>query len=416
MVFADRRIADELLDLPIEEREYISRSSFGGKLGKAVSEPHALVERTRSGLVLRHLSSTNETFVNGRTVTNECLLADQDVIRLGHSLLVVELRRHEASVAELSHGWKLHAALDAVGKRVFSDDPLLIEGETGTGKEVVARSVHHRQRPAGPFVAINLAGLAPQLAEVELFGARPGAFTGATNRQGLFAAADHGTLLLDELGFAPLEIQRLLLRVLQERTIRRVGDDRARPIDVRVIAATSRDIGALVRRGLFLEDLRQRFWPLLKLPPLRERRVDILRLARARWQKRNEGDLLVSAEAAEALLLYRFGGNVRQLQSCFDTLPRPSDGIFTSRDLLSFLDEIKHEEEWPDRPSSDRAHHEVLRELIAHGIRDPHVLSRIARVDVRTARKYLAENSQIEATRRSTTIKSPVPSTRKDGV
>ncbi len=203
-----------------------------------------------------------------------------------------------------------------------TDATVLVRGESGSGKELVARAIHlesHRAR--GPFVAVNCAALTPTLLESELFGHVRGAFTGAVkDRKGLFEQADGGTLFLDEVAELPLEVQSKLLRVLEQRTVTPVGGSREVPVDVRVIAATHRALRREVEQGRFREDLmyRLRVVPVF-LPPLRERRGDVELLLRTFLRRFNEaGPRHVSSVAPEAmrsLLDHDWPGNVRELRN-----------------------------------------------------------------------------------------------------
>ncbi len=205
------------------------------------------------------------------------------------------------------------------------DATVLIEGETGTGKELVARSIHESShRRDRPFVAVNCAGLTDSLLTSQLFGHRRGAFTGAVeDRQGFFEAANGGTIFLDEIGDIPMNVQTALLRVIQEREIIRLGDARPRKIDVRIIAATHRDLGEEVAHQRFRADLLYRIRVArVPLPPLRARREDIPLLAntfleelRAETGKRVE---VVSEEAMRRLVTYAWPGNVRELRSAIE--------------------------------------------------------------------------------------------------
>jgi DNA-binding NtrC family response regulator len=202
------------------------------------------------------------------------------------------------------------------------DTTVLITGESGVGKEALARFIHEESsRAPGPFVAINCAAVPEALIESELFGHVRGAFTGATqDRVGLFEAANRGTLLLDEAGDLPLPMQAKLLRVLQEREIRRVGENRVRRVDVRVLAATLRDLTSDVASGRFRQDLYYRLRVIeLHVPPLRERRDDILPLARRALnetaQRLQRGVTGLTPAAAEQLLRWNWPGNVRELQN-----------------------------------------------------------------------------------------------------
>jgi Nif-specific regulatory protein len=204
----------------------------------------------------------------------------------------------------------------------FSSIPVLIEGETGTGKELVARGIHRASaRGDAPFVAVNCAALPEALLESELFGHRRGAFTGATDDQpGLFRAAKGGVILLDEIGEMPLAMQAKLLRVVQENEVTPIGDTRPSKVDVRVISATNRDLKAALATGAFRQDLYYRLagFP-IRLPPLRERREDIpflaarfLELASERHHKSLHG---FESSVIDLLSRFDWPGNVRELQN-----------------------------------------------------------------------------------------------------
>ncbi len=205
-----------------------------------------------------------------------------------------------------------------------SEATVLIAGESGTGKEVTARVIHAQSaRRSGPFVAVNAAALPGELLESELFGHVRGAFTGATrDRAGRFEAASGGTLFLDEVGDLPLHLQVKLLRVLQEHTYERVGDDQPRKASARIIAATNRDLRRAVGQGTFREDLyyRLRVFP-IELPPLRERREDVEPIARlflSNVCSRIGRALQFSPDAMRALLSYEWPGNVRELENALE--------------------------------------------------------------------------------------------------
>ena len=203
--------------------------------------------------------------------------------------------------------------------------PVLIEGESGTGKELLARTIHeHSPRRGRPFVAVNCTSLSETLLESELFGHVRGAFTGAVERRpGLFREANRGTIFLDEVGDMSLAMQAKLLRVLQEQEVKPVGGAETIPVDVRVVAATHRDLTSLVSSGRFREDLYYRLRVVvLRVPPLRDRRDDIpllaehfLRRFAALSQRRLDG---FSPQATKALLAYRWPGNVRELENVVD--------------------------------------------------------------------------------------------------
>ncbi|MCD6418921.1 sigma-54-dependent Fis family transcriptional regulator [bacterium] len=201
-----------------------------------------------------------------------------------------------------------------------ADATVLILGETGTGKELVARAVHERsQRAKKPFVAINCAAITETLLESELFGYEKGAFTGADRRKpGMFELANNGTLFLDEIAEMPQSLQAKLLRVLQEKTVYHLGGTTPIPVDVRIIAATNKDIKKLVNEHRFREDLYFRIavFP-INLPPLRARREDIPLLARHFLAKRST-NAQISPEAMELLMDYNFPGNVRELENILE--------------------------------------------------------------------------------------------------
>jgi two-component system response regulator AtoC len=254
--------------------------------------------------------------------------------------LVRENRRLRTAAAPpperiLGESEGLKAVLRQVDRLAPVNTTVLITGESGTGKELIARALHERSsRAANPFVAINCGAIPAGLIESELFGHAKGAFTDArTAKQGLFSEADGGTLFLDEVGELPLPAQVKLLRVLQEGEIRPVGESRAEKVDVRVIAATLRDLGKLVERGEFREDLYYRLNVVnLRMPPLRERREDIPLLARAFIHRFNrqlnreppvEG---LSPEAEALMAAYAWPGNVRELENAMERAVLLADG------------------------------------------------------------------------------------------
>jgi two-component system, NtrC family, response regulator HydG len=215
--------------------------------------------------------------------------------------------------------------LDLARRIAKVDSTVLITGESGAGKERIARFIHDESaRTAGPFLAINCAAVPESLLESELFGHAKGSFTGASqDRAGLFEAANGGTLLLDEIGDVPPAMQVKLLRVLQEREVRRVGENRARSINVRVLAATNRDLLADVHGARFRQDLYYRLRVVeVAVPPLRERRDDVMPLARlflaASAKRFGKKAPTLTPDAANALLRYSWPGNVRELENALE--------------------------------------------------------------------------------------------------
>jgi DNA-binding NtrC family response regulator len=228
-----------------------------------------------------------------------------------------------------------------VRKVAPTDSTVLLLGESGTGKELIARSIHLQSRRAqGPFVPVNVAALPESLIESELFGHARGAFTGAAaERQGLIEAADHGTLFLDEIGDMPLATQVKLLRTLESSELRRLGDNALRVVDVRVVAATHRDLAREVAEGRFREDFYYRLNVVqIELPPLRERREDIGLLAsyfleRASARAGRAG-LAFAPEATQVLERYDYPGNVRELENAIEHAVVVSEGpVITPADL-----------------------------------------------------------------------------------
>ena len=202
-----------------------------------------------------------------------------------------------------------------------SNATVLLTGESGTGKEVMAGFIHRQsERRDGPLVAVNCAAISPQLLHSELFGHEKGAFTGAINRRlGRFREANGGTLFLDEVGEMPLELQPVLLRVLETRRLTAVGGDRELSIDVRLVAATNRDLEKEVEAGRFRSDLYYRLNVIaLMLPPLRERTEDILALARFFLARNGSGEKRLSPAAAQCLMAHPWPGNVREMANAME--------------------------------------------------------------------------------------------------
>jgi two-component system response regulator HydG len=251
---------------------------------------------------------------------------------LEHAQLAEEVKRLREERAEpaafgelVGESPAMRALRDVVARVARSDAPVLITGETGTGKELVARAIHAASaRRGGPFVAVNCAAVPEALLESELFGHARGAFTDAREpRTGLFVHASGGTLLLDEVGDLPPSVQPKLLRALQEQRVRPLGASNEVPLDVRLVAATNRDLEAAVEHGRFREDLMFRIDVLrVELPPLRSRGGDVLLLAqrfvRACAERAGKPVVGLSRGAAEKVLHYGWPGNVRELQNCIE--------------------------------------------------------------------------------------------------
>jgi DNA-binding NtrC family response regulator len=248
---------------------------------------------------------------------------------LERKLLVSENRQLRRQLSErfsfegiVSQSTAMSQVLNIAGRVASSSAPVLITGETGTGKELVAKAVHFAgSRREKPFVAVNCAALSENLLESELFGHEKGAFTGADRqRKGRFEMAEGGTLFIDEVGEIPLALQVKLLRVLQERYYERVGSSHSLPTNVRIVAATNRNLEAMVREGKFREDLFYRLNVVaIRLPPLRERREDIPPLVDAfikRFASENSKKISgISREAMDLLMKHSYPGNVRELEN-----------------------------------------------------------------------------------------------------
>jgi transcriptional regulator with GAF, ATPase, and Fis domain len=236
----------------------------------------------------------------------------------------------------------LFALLD---KYIEADDPVLITGDSGTGKELVARAIHaHSRRATRPFVSENCAALPEALLESELFGYMRGAFTGATaNKKGLFETAEGGVLFLDEVGEMPVELQKKLLRVLQEGQVRPLGSQHTVKVDVRLICATNRNLELMVREGEFREDLYYRLAVLpVHLPPLRDRREDVPQLVKrflGDLQRETQIRVRVSPDAMERIVAYTWPGNVRELQNEIRRAAILCDGIILESHLSQHVRE-----------------------------------------------------------------------------
>nr|NIQ02692.1 sigma-54-dependent Fis family transcriptional regulator [Nitrospinaceae bacterium]NIR56632.1 sigma-54-dependent Fis family transcriptional regulator [Nitrospinaceae bacterium]NIS87095.1 sigma-54-dependent Fis family transcriptional regulator [Nitrospinaceae bacterium]NIT83949.1 sigma-54-dependent Fis family transcriptional regulator [Nitrospinaceae bacterium]NIU46140.1 sigma-54-dependent Fis family transcriptional regulator [Nitrospinaceae bacterium] len=249
---------------------------------------------------------------------------------------------------------------EVVEKAAVTDSTVMLFGESGTGKELIARALHHNSRRAGkPFIAVNCAAIPHDLLESELFGYEKGAFTGAVNtRIGRMELAHQGTILLDEVGDMPLSIQVKLLRVLSEREIDRIGGSRSIPLDVRVIAATHRNLEDAIETGKFREDLfyRLNIIPVF-MPPLRDRKDDIPLLATHFLKQFNQAaDKSIKGitdEAMEILVNYSWPGNIRELANFIERMVVLSSGdVITPCDLPEkVLGEVPREK-WTPTPKS----------------------------------------------------------------
>ena len=245
----------------------------------------------------------------------------------------------------------LKAVLERVEKVAIRDTSVLITGESGTGKELIAQAIHYNSpRKENRFVAINCGALPASLLESELFGYRKGAFTGAKeNRQGLLEAADGGTLFLDEVGNLPMNVQKTLLRFLQEQEFHRIGDTTPTRVDVRILSATNTDLKNAVKSGAFREDLYYRLNVVnIHLPPLRERRADIPLLIShfINLQNRKFGTQVhgLTPEAMEAACAFSWPGNIRQLKNVIEASMTMESGDHIGLPVLVQFIEVAKDE------------------------------------------------------------------------
>ncbi len=298
-----------------------------------ISREHLSVRLLPDGFLLTDLSSTNGTFIADVRI-REAIIDQETLVRLGKSVIrlvpLAETVEHEVS-KRASFGRMLGASASmretfALLERVASSDlTVLIEGETGTGKELAAEGLHTEGGRSGDFVTVNCGAIPRELIESELFGHEKGAFTGAVrDRRGAFAAADKGTLFLDEVGELPLDMQAKLLRALERREVKPVGSDRSIPIDVRVVAATNKNLAKEVKANTFRQDLYYRLAVVtVKIPPLRTRLDDLRLLVDGIWEelsRRRKAAGFAAPDRPDAtamaiLLRYDFPGNVRELRN-----------------------------------------------------------------------------------------------------
>lgn len=302
----------------------------------SVSARHCEVALEPRGVTLRDLGSTNGTYLDGVRIERAFMKAGSHV-RVGNTQLILVADEEDVSVPLstrtnfgplLGHSPKMRAAFAVLEQAAKTDSTLLINGESGTGKELAARGVHEAGlRSAQPFVVFDCGAVSATLIESALFGHARGAFTGATeSRPGIFEQADKGTVVLDEIGELPLDLQPKLLRVLESRSVRRLGDTVDRHLDVRVIASTNRNLAAEARANRFRLDLYYRLSVItVTLPPLRDRLEEIPRLV-SELSRRIAGS---SAQELPATLLrilaqHDWPGNVRELRNVVEriiTLP-----------------------------------------------------------------------------------------------
>jgi DNA-binding NtrC family response regulator len=333
---------DEGVEVPLDGTVEIGADpACGLRLSdRAASRKHATVSATSKGIVVKDLGSKNGTSIAGVKI-GEATVPMGTVLVIGKTHVSVQARFHMRQLApseENAFGELLGRSLAmrevfAILERVApSHATVLVEGESGTGKELVGRSIHAASpRSAGPLVVFHCGAVPSELAESELFGHKKGAFSGATSdRQGAFQRAHGGTIVLDELGELPLDLQPKLLRVLESGEVRPVGEDVARKVDVRVVASTNRDLHAEVQRGRFRPDLYYRLEVVrVRIPPLRIRPDDVPLLVEKLLAGRLPPGDRIEGENLARLVAYAWPGNVRELKNVLEravTLGASRDG------------------------------------------------------------------------------------------
>lgn len=323
-----------------------------------VSREHAEIQKTKEGYLLKDLGSTNGTFVGGLKV-KEAFLATGTLIKVGKTKIKFTPKDEKLEI----YPSKKTKFGDIVGKslemrRIFgilekvapTNISAVVIGETGTGKELIAKAIHSSsQRAKKPFVVFDCSAVAPTLVESELFGHEKGSFTGATTtRQGAFEIANGGTIFLDEIGEMNLDLQPKLLRALEQGEIKRVGADKPRYVDVRVVCATNRDLKEEVKKSRFREDLYFRISVVqVNLPPLRKRMDDLellvkyfidLNLKGGQEAKKTVTD--IDEEAMRLLHDYSWPGNIRELKNAIDRAISFCEGTtITIKDMPEYLRE-----------------------------------------------------------------------------
>jgi DNA-binding NtrC family response regulator len=303
-----------------------------------VSSVHADFVATSEGVRLRDLGSSNGTFLSGARVT-EAYLLERCRVTIGETRLDFEPSRPERMAVTPSTGVgklvggaaSMLRVFDLIRRAAPTDLTVLLLGETGTGKELAARAIHDAShRAKGPFVVVDCGAISPSLAEAHLFGHERGAFTGAVERrESPFVQASGGTLFLDELGELPIELQPKLLRVLAERRVKSVGGSKYRDVDVRIVAATRRDLVRAVNEGAFRSDLYFRVAELrIEIPPLRDRLEDVPLLVRHMLASLGDPDgyKRVGTNTLERLMRRDWPGNVRELRNAVTVAHALSNG------------------------------------------------------------------------------------------
>jgi DNA-binding NtrC family response regulator len=371
----------------------------------AVSRHHIAITPTPRGHLVRDLGSTNGTSINGVAI-ERAFLAPGALIAIGQSRLRFEpIGGEERAALSSDMRWGRALGASEAMRRIFavlprlaeSDATILLEGETGTGKGLLAEAIHEASpRASGPLIVLDCGAIPPTLIESELFGHERGAFTGAAGaRIGGFEAARGGTVFLDEIGELPLDMQPKLLRAIEDRVVKRVGGNEPVRLDIRVIAATNRDLRSEINQGRFRSDLYYRLNTFrLRIPPLRERREDIALLVAHFYRQLSPGGEPPPAELLAELARHDWPGNVRELRAAVERavlLGDPAVWRALSGDAPASSDDGRFVDGTSFRAAKERAvaawEREYVRSLIAHHDGN---LSRAARA-VRMDRNHLRE-------------------------
>lgn len=301
------------------------------------------VEKAVTAMQAGAFNYLTKPFKNKELIANVHKAIEHHNLCQENERLRAEIRSRHSFADMIGKNNKMQKLYSMIEKVAPTQTSVLISGESGTGKELVARAVHlYSPRESQPFISVNCAAIPENLLESELFGHEKGAFTGATAmRKGRFELADNGTLFLDEIGELDLTLQAKLLRILQEKTFERVGGTTTLTVDVRIIAATNKDLKKEVGKGLFRDDLFYRLNVLrLHLPPLRERSDDIPLLVNHFLEKFgkqfNKPNLKISAEAIDILMKMPWGGNIRELENIIERASiLCSDKTIERKDVLT---------------------------------------------------------------------------------
>ncbi|MEZ4363333.1 MAG: sigma 54-interacting transcriptional regulator [Kofleriaceae bacterium] len=336
-----------------------------------VSRYHLEIRSRREGIEVRDLDTTNGT-KHGEVRIGQVILTGLARLRLGkHTEVNIEPMDQSVDIGEWPHDHfgnavggspKMRALFAMLHRVAVTDTTVMLLGETGTGKEALAEAIHRNSRRAeGPFVVVDCGSIPKDLIGSELFGHARGAYTGATtDKQGLIEAANQGTLFLDEIGELALDLQPQLLRVLDRRQVRRIGENRAIDVDIRVVAATHRDLRTMVRAGQFREDLYYRMAVVTAtVPPLRERKADIPLLASHFVQRLGAGDVALSESLLADLCRHDWPGNVRELRNVVErALSLGESGLHQTSGTSG-----EHEGEAPAAESGAQGRHGDVLEL-----------------------------------------------------